>query len=176
MHKVPVALIRRLCYPSTYRLPKLKRLMFPRPVSAKLMPETPVIVPYSRLVGNRVLPGSSEGVVHNLPNEDYRIWFGRAHSGWCSATCRWCGAICHTKETRNAHLLNGTCDTHLLAIYRILRKDGNCACCDDRTTKAKWGVPLCSDECVDEWRISLPGVLKFEIGKALAKLEGVASA
>lgn len=163
MQKVPVALIRRLCYPSAYRLPHLERLVFPVPKAAVKRPASPL----SRLNGPRVLPGSvidtTALTAGNLPNEEYRFWFGHRQTSWMDSVCRCCGANCYTKTARERHLLEGDCKENLLFVYRRLVKDANCVCCDGRTRKQKWGVPLCSDECIKEWKFSAPGALKFEI-------------
>lgn len=183
MLKVPVAMIRRLCYPSSYRLPKLKRLQFPLPkVPVKAAPfRNPMDSTSPRLVGSvrdtiairgnasllaKIMAVTNQPEVKkrgNLGNEEYRFWSGHCEPEYSDAQCRWCQAHVRSVVERKAHHTHSDCRENLMIVFRLLRKDHNCVCCDDRTPEEKWGVPLCDEKCQNEWRYSIPGSFKFAV-------------
>lgn len=184
MPRVPVALIRRLCYPSTYRLPKLERLQFPAPKApikpapsaydgmmhraattialANGKPPIPALNQIVQRMTQRSVPGPTP-CYGNLNNEEYRFWAGHSEPEYSDAQCRWCSSHFRTADQRKQHHADSDCRENLMVVVKLLRHDKNCVCCDDRTTNAKWGIPLCDEKCENEWRYSLPGAFRFAV-------------
>ena len=101
-------------------------------------------------LGKTYSPPDEHGVFENW---EYRF-FARASIGEKShiTECRSCGAI--TPESRNArqeHHKHGGCAKKLTEAYKLLLRDCRCVICDLRTTKTKWGVPMCSSGCEQAW-------------------------
>lgn len=67
------------------------------------------------------------------------------------AVCRSCGTSALSHWARKQHMDSCSCGRILVDAYELLNKDGRCVICDEKTSKKKWGVPLCNDHCVDAW-------------------------
>lgn len=187
MPKVPIALIRHLCYQSSYRLPKLERIQFPEPMLPKPKPY------HANRATNllKIVQGATRPVIlipagfpsvdpsivsrGNLPNDEYRYYVGKMSEQYLFATCRFCEAVIGGPVNRKNHE-TGYCKENLLIIYRLLREKGNCVVCDKKTNYSKWGIPLCTIPCENEWRFSIPGAFKFERQHQLDKLKESADA
>lgn len=159
---MPIALIRRLCYASGRRLPKLERIEFP--------PKKVAATGVSQLVSNgRLLStvGVSTIFKGNLEKQLYQFYVGKMRSNDNSAVCRWCdtmgfGSMFLRDHGKGAGTATG-CKKHLVDIYKTFVLNGQCMMCDARTTRTSWGVPLCSEECEKEWQFHNPRSLRFEI-------------
>lgn len=168
--RVPDALIRAVCYPTSYRLTKLKRLEIPKK-EATVVPVVNPIAPLSVLP-----PKRRRGTTYtydqqkkqmillerkgNLKNDDYRFFYGSAQEHHIAANCRWCDKVTPSPEARkNGH---DACKFQLLQLYQRLKKDRNCAVCESRSSSFHWGVPLCSKECKDAFKFENPHPLVWE--------------
>jgi hypothetical protein len=84
---------------------------------------------------------------------DYRYWFGSKSTYSMFAMCRCCREQYWTTGTRKGHLHDrvANCNKYITHAIKLLRLDHKCAICDVKTGKQKWGVPLCSVECMKKW-------------------------
>lgn len=175
--RVPNALIRRVCYPTSYRLPKMPpRLEFPKkPEEKPVVPHIPVRSTFAmrgsppHLVD---ISGKSPAVVMdygrgNLPNDEYRFFIGYPAKQSTVSVCRWCTGRFETEAARKAHK-ESDCKRNLISLYQRLRLDKLCVVCDVKTHREYWGLPLCSDACEQEYRFAVPDSMKFEISRLQA--------
>lgn len=195
---VPVALIRRLCYPSTYRLDKLEYIQFPTPKLALPAPTNERLVANALATrhinhangapGSRTILGTRDIVdamrqhsqpmpisgnkVGNMPNEEYRFWAGRKDPEWDDCICRFCEAHVRGGEGRKGHHTNSQCRENLGIVYKMLRREKTCVVCDAATPFQKWGLPLCDTACQTEWRLTIPGALRFAVRRFNGSLKG----
>lgn len=181
--KVPDALIRRLCYSSgAKRLPKLKRLLYPAPMEAIPIPpfRTPVHIagpgrmtmyPDRQLA---LVAPPSKIEAGNITVDDYRWFIGRKIVQSTMSQCRFCDAHIHRADLMKPHLNAGNCKSQMVVLYTRLRKDRNCVVCDARTGGMKWGIPLCSDTCIESWKFALPDNFRYE--REIFKKGGVSDA
>lgn len=157
-YHVPIALIRRACYPSGERLPKLVRIEFP-----------PKAVVRDNLVAARggFTTSTFDDTKGNLDKPLYQFYVGKIRVNDSICTCRWCGTIgfgVHfTKEHGKAEGSRTGCKRLLQDIYKTFVTNKVCMMCDADTLKTSWGVPLCSPECEKEWMFHNPRSLTFEI-------------
>lgn len=91
--------------------------------------------------------------VGNLPWTDYRFWIGSALEGVSRmAICRHCLRAVFTGWERKCHMEYTKCSVLLVGAYKRLLLYPMCVMCDKETFgKQKWGVPLCSADCVRDW-------------------------
>lgn len=150
-YRVPVALIRHICYPAGYRLPKLERLDY-KWVKPTVPPPLETHRPSSLSLPVGV---SDKG---NLPYEEYRFYYGRVSLHSPHSNCRWCNLFFSHELARLAHV--GPCKRALVDLYTILLKEGKCAVCLGRTCKSVWGIPLCGINCMAIWKFN--GVKVFQ--------------
>lgn len=165
-YHVPISLIRRLCYSSGTRLPKLERLEFPP--KKEVIPITNYKSPISRSIN--VEKG-------NLSKELYEFFVGKMDTNANVATCRWCGTVIygahswemHGKSTGN----ESGCKRLLKELYRRLTLEDTleCIACDSLTNLTAWGVPLCSKKCEQVFMFEVPLTLKYEIAQYRQELE-----
>jgi hypothetical protein len=140
--RIPVALIRQVCYPTSYRLPKMAHL-----VTEKEPVSEPV-----RSYANPVYPRLRQVITGNLPNDEYRFFQGTYDENTTTATCRWCREILHSQEARLKH--KGDCKVKLVELYGVLLSARHCIVCNSFTSETYWGIPLCKIDCKDQWKIS----------------------
>lgn len=156
-YHVPIALIRRVCFPSGQRLPKLKRIEFPPKAIVN-----PVTKPYS---GYTV--STFDATKGNLEKQQYQFFVGRTRTNDNSATCRWCGVVGYGDHYQREHGKGeGSkigCKKKLTDLYKTFCVNKQCMMCDNATMKTTWGVPLCSKECETEWQFHAPASLRFEV-------------
>lgn len=163
-YRVPIALIRRLCYPSGYHLPKLERLEFP--------PKKPsaVVTPINHY---RVIDASKG----NLPREMYEFFIGKLNVNEYVATCRWCGAHVYGEHSWAGHGksegVDKGCKRHLKDLYRTLTmtQQHECIVCDSSTSCTTWGVPLCSKKCEQAFMFEQPLTMRYELQQYRMVLE-----
>lgn len=167
MLKVPNALIRRLCYPTSYRLPKMEHMQYPpKPADTVKKPYVPSHVP-TRLTQPTVQPSSTlDYEKGNLKNDEYRFFVGYPSTASTHSTCRWCQGRFETETARKAHK-KAECKRKLTDLYAVLLKDSNCVMCDNRTPREYWGIPLCSATCRNEFKFTMSQAMKFEINRVL---------
>jgi hypothetical protein len=174
MPRVPNALIRRLCYSTSYRLPKMEHMQYPPiPAEAEKKPYVPAHVP-SRLVQptgghpHRQRELALDYEKGNLKNDEYRFFVGYPSTVSTHSTCRWCQGRFETDAARKAHK-KAECKRKLTDLYAMLLKDHNCVMCDNHTVKEYWGIPLCTTTCQNEFRFTLSQTMKFETNRLLVK-------
>jgi hypothetical protein len=86
-------------------------------------------------------------------NWEYRFWAADVDEGSAIlCECRGCGALFGGSPGRCLHLANFGCAKKLTAAYKLLLKDRRCVICNEKTSKEKWGVPLCSEICLEKWK------------------------
>lgn len=151
--RVPVALIRHVCYPSGYRLPKLQ------PLEYKWEPPKPpvTVVPgFQRAAQGWVSPNTVTNykIKGNLSNEEYRFFVGNRQTHLEVSHCRWCAECFTSILSRRAH--KTPCKTLLIDLYRELRDLSRCAVCEKACKRTAWGIPLCGEKCEHEWRFASP--------------------
>jgi hypothetical protein len=56
------------------------------------------------------------------------------------------------KELRDKHKLADGCTKQLVAAYSVLLAAHECVMCGKNTRKNSWGVPLCSPDCIWDWK------------------------
>lgn len=146
---IPNWWIRQHVLPYGARPPKRPEIKWEEPRPAK------AIVVYKGFGAGAV--SAYEG---NLETHEYQFFIGRPWLGSNWATCRACKQDLFTVEARKAHFKNhrdpsGTsCAVKIVAAMVLLQKDQACVMCDQRTTKVRWGFPICSDRCLDDWKFS----------------------
>jgi hypothetical protein len=95
-----------------------------------------------------------EGNGDPLGGGDFRYWCGLPPSQHTAklgyASCRCCGELFYTKVFRRAHMKE-KCGPVLEEAYKVLRRTHECIICLTATNKKVYGLPMCSNECVDEW-------------------------
>lgn len=94
------------------------------------------------------MPFDQKGVFESW---EYRFWMMGLINNEPVCQCRSCGALGGDRTTRKQHHEKGKCTTKLTAAYNLLRRDKICVICDVRTTRGKWGVPICSNGCEEAW-------------------------
>src|ERR1700744_1386054 len=143
-YRVPVSLIRGICYPTSYRLPKISYM----PIASEVKNPSVYVPPTEPRWRRRV---SEIGT--NLPKGDYRFFKGSYRSDSPMATCRWCEMVLSSKEERKKHG-KGHCTVRLVSAYKLLLAAEKCAICMAFTKSTTWGIPLCPDRgCREEWKI-----------------------
>ena len=168
MSRVPDALIRRLCYPSSYRLPKVERLMYPAPKDApRIFSNFPVVRRGSVSTFYPERKALEEVQLGNLLNDEYRLFVGRATNVSTWGQCRWCDGHFRNFEARKNHLTSGKCKENLSELYRNVRvatksKPMCCLVCDLQKDSLTWGIPICSISCANKWRFAMPDAFLFE--------------
>lgn len=170
-YQVPIALIRRLCYPSGTRLPKLQRLEFP---------PKPTVIPITSYRSPIVRSVSVER--GNLSKELYEFYVGKMDTNANVATCRWCGTMIYGQyswETHGKAVGNEYgCKRILKDFYRTLTQgaEHECVACDTITRLTAWGVPLCSKKCEQVFMFEIPLTLRYELAQYRRELEAVSNA
>lgn len=151
--RVPIALIHQVCYPTSYRLPKLQRLVIEKP-------GVPTPTPH--------ICAASEGYFKNqggnLNNGDYRYFVGRVNKSDPVAQCRWCREPLMSQSLRKKHKSN-KCQEKLTKVFREMLQGRHCATCGKHTTAENWGVPLCLGTCLDSFKFMMTNPLKMAIDK-----------
>lgn len=176
--KVPIALIRQVCYPTSYRLPKMSSLAWEKePVDTPRSPYTVhrtdgfVQVHRSSFAERRRDPLIWEG---NLPLEAYRFFTGQFNKESTMSTCRWCGTTFTTHDQREQHG-KSTCKPSLVQAYAYLQTIERCGVCNNLTHSTKWGVPLCQptiiNNCHNEWKIRMSQATREILAKLRKKQE-----
>jgi hypothetical protein len=95
------------------------------------------------------IPGEIRGVFEGT---EYRYWCADTSNPACLvAECRCCGSVFGNENARVLHISQMGCSKHLVAAYKLLLRDKVCLICNNKTTREKWGVPLCSSGCQQAW-------------------------
>jgi hypothetical protein len=168
--RVPDALIRRVCFPTSYRLPKEEPMIFPAPIKAvkRAVSSVNANLALSRFVGHTSgsrttlypdrssIAGIYDYVWGNLSNEQYQFFWGRSEikSGW--RKCRICDETFLTDMEAKNHLLASDCKYITGEVSKLVRHTRQCIVCDTKTKKKTWGMVLCSEKCVTEYRFHNP--------------------
>jgi hypothetical protein len=135
---LPRWIITNRCMSGGIRHSKKPKLVIPR-VEGKAGDYTPETIP---------------GVFENW---EFRFW---AMTSWPTgggtpnliAECRACGNTgSNDTQSRQHHTAVGGCCKRLVAAYKLLSRDEKCVICNNRTSKEKWGVLLCSNACCQAW-------------------------
>lgn len=93
-------------------------------------------------------PPELKGVFQNW---EYRFWAASLEIHTSPVIeCRACHKM-YGKEDRTGHPSERECYNRLCSAYKLLLKDKRCVICNTRTTKEKWGVPLCTNGCQQAW-------------------------
>jgi len=144
--RVPIRLIWRLCYPAGHRLN-------PNPVLTDEQRKNPVdaIVVQARVVPSR----NTSFEKGNLPEHDYKYYQGSSMINSQVATCRWCQTVVYGEKARLEHKAGG-CLHWIDVLGEWMRTDGSCVVCETKTSFAKWGIPLCSTNCINAFRYFSP--------------------
>jgi len=87
----------------------------------------------------------------NLENAEYEFYAGVDFQSAPSSHCRCCHHMVFGAEERKRHK-DKDCHATLKAAYKLLCIDMACVMCDARTLRKKWGVPLCSNECIQKFK------------------------
>lgn len=99
---------------------------------------------------------SMKGSPANLSENELRFWYGTANRVSYWSQCRMCNIVTYSAYDREQHKkgLMGVshCTENLRIIYEYLLGRGHCAVCGKATPQARWGVPMCSPTCVDNWK------------------------
>lgn len=101
-----------------------------------------------------------------LPEMDYRFWIGSYTEGMTSATCRVCRKVVENARERDLHNhekgIEWSCYSTMVEALKLLQARRMCLVCNTDTELSRWGVPLCSPNCVLAW--------KFERGRQYLQL------
>lgn len=155
--RVPLGLIRALCYPGGTRLPQ--RVSKARPseiegdavtipvVYASAVSYVPVVMPES-------FRNPGLDVMGNLSNEAYKFFKGSAIKVSHYFQCRGCFVEAYVKEQKLQHMRE--CRPLMQAIEERVRRDKVCVICNLSTDKSRWQIPLCSETCISKWRFQMP--------------------
>lgn len=102
---------------------------------------------------NKRLEGIRDIVRGSLQEWEYRFWVGEKETfPQKGAICRVCRATVISTSGRFFHKGEKDCFTVMTQALKILIPRGRCLVCDQTTTKQRWGVPLCSPNCVETWK------------------------
>lgn len=94
---------------------------------------------------------SKEPPKGNLDVAEYRFWIGAEAGQSCFARCRVCRMPTYTREQRVQHHEHYKCSLHVVEATRTLDQNV-CVMCEKKFWSSnKWGIPLCSMECVEKW-------------------------
>lgn len=97
----------------------------------------------------------------NLEETLYKFWIGTELRYSLRSTCRACGEVVFNSDARKNHKElcktlyknNISCWFVLGLIHKKLEELGWCAVCGRNANhKQKWGIPLCSPECIKIWK------------------------
>lgn len=88
-----------------------------------------------------------------LINSDYRYWGSSAAFRYSGdmGSCRACRANFFAKDSRAEHMLKNNCRSLLERAYKRLKREQCCLICGQPTRKKKWGLPFCTEACIDNW-------------------------
>lgn len=156
--KVPMGIIKQLCYPKGRRLPYRVLVTEENDVQAdyRYTGFSGNYVPTHRSGPAIVLPITATAtptVAGNLSNEKYLLFAGKPPH-LSGATCRGCEKEVRTKEEFSHHSLH--CKVLILSSIKLLRRDNKCAICNKGTSRTKWGAPICSASCQKVWMLTIP--------------------
>jgi hypothetical protein len=85
---------------------------------------------------------------------EYRFWAADLDNPQAVIVeCRCCKALFSNDQdaARKKHLSELGCSKRLTAAYKLLLRDMVCVICNHKTTREKWGVPLCGSGCMEAW-------------------------
>lgn len=154
----PLSLLRQINYRTGARLPKFPALPKPTPI---VFP--PVVMgPHNRIRANQSIAiRFSDDVkvtladkVCNFEHWEYRFWrveLNANRTGITNVVCRACQEILLTKTGRERHKEMKGCYQTLVEAYRLLLADQICVICNAATTQRRWGLPMCSMRCEEQW-------------------------
>lgn len=111
----------------------------------------------------------------NLPDGEYRFWYGARTPSSEMRTCRACGktlwrhdqAVAH-KDDSASWVGGQKCTERLVDAYKRLLKTHKCVICRAQTYYEKWGVPLCqpntvNHKCIETWKFVNDGCFSLQI-------------
>jgi hypothetical protein len=88
----------------------------------------------------------------DFDKSEFRFWMPDTYKEHVlTASCRYCGSIMTSPRLRTEHHQTHGCTKGLVAAYKLLGRDRKCVVCDTDCRAEKWGVPLCSDTCINKW-------------------------
>lgn len=112
---------------------------------------------------------SEEG---NLDSWMYRFWIGTKYVKGSTRICKCCRKAGYTKAFSDEHNndQSPSCYRRLVDAYKSLINRKLCVCCGSNTFRQEWGVPLCSDICVSEWKFNQ--VIRWKLLEAALRETG----
>ena len=97
----------------------------------------------------------------NLSENELRFWAGGRSLMSPIATCRCCGKFINSnvsnkplKQLIKEHQSEFKCTKVLVEAYKLLHEKKACAMCNQSTEAKRYGVHLCKEICMSEWRFS----------------------
>lgn len=110
----------------------------------------------------------------NLPEAEYRYWFGSRSRDVTFSKCRACNTIVYGTNDRVAHFRDdkfkvggNACTTQLTLAYKAMLRTNEdiCIICKGKRFKhCKWGVPICQlANCINEWKFGLGKMMPIEL-------------
>lgn len=92
----------------------------------------------------------------NLTNWLYRFWVGTKFESGKFSMCRCCRKTIYDEKERENHndAYSPSCYKRLTDAYRKMLADKFCVVCHAFTNRQEYGVPLCKDYCVSQWKFS----------------------
>lgn len=92
----------------------------------------------------------------NLDPTEYQFWIGTELNYGTTGLCRACGylAICKVEREEHKARYDPPCTVQLVGAYKKLLTKGRCLVCETNTIKQRWGVPLCSPNCVQTFQFN----------------------
>lgn len=96
---------------------------------------------------------SEEG---NLDNWMYRYWIGTKYVNGSMRICKCCRMAGYTELFQHEHADKHTpsCCRRLTDAYKRMIHNKLCAVCASNTHRQEYGVPLCTDACISEWKFN----------------------
>lgn len=94
-----------------------------------------------------------QGALYNTMLEaEFYTWWGvkSGMSNW--SLCRACRMVCYGQNDRKLHTARYHCGLALYRAFRLLQADKKCLICGKDTEGTRYGVPICSEPCCDEWK------------------------
>lgn len=108
---------------------------------------------------NDIYPGSAH--TGNLQEHLYQFWIGSPVNMSNRSICRACSTVCygdadrisHRDKSKQFYKAQVSCWFVLTMAYKKILEDKKCVVCGgDNHGRSKWGVPICSLECVKTWK------------------------
>lgn len=91
----------------------------------------------------------------NLPNDEYRFWFGEPGKNSMEARCKWCNNYAYGLDQRRSHMQSSECKAKMLAVFNHSKRNKRMLCmnCNKACNYDRWGAPLCRNStCIGKWK------------------------